>query len=66
MEALEQSLVALLETLRTTATLVDEYRVENVPRLQDGFNTLAAQFGSVATLARTVGQDVELPKELFE
>ena len=66
LEQLEASLEALLETLRTAEVLVDEYRVENAPRLQSLFNEVTEQFGTIAGQAHSVGHTVALPKELFE
>lgn len=66
LKQLESSLEALLESLRTASVLVEDYRAENSGRLLSTVNGVVQQFGVIATQARTVGQNVALPRELFE
>lgn len=63
--AFQGQVEALLETLRETSVLVDDFRPENQPRILSQLNEAVSQMDRVAHSASEAGSDVLMPKTLF-
>lgn len=63
---LDSSIEKLLETLRKTSVLVEDFKLENQERVLDGLQQVAAELDAVGAVAASHGRAIRMPKRLWD
>ena len=65
MEDFEAEIKFLLEDIRKTTMIVEDFRVENQARLLEDIQKIVSRFDKISKLADESAKNILLPKELF-